>query len=74
MPGGRQDHYAAAYGGALGLRFSSKGVDVHEITLTPKVRAEIERRCLIIYTGQSRISGDTILAVLDAYARQQGML
>ena len=24
IPGGRQDHYAAAYGGALGLRFSAR--------------------------------------------------
>jgi D-glycero-alpha-D-manno-heptose-7-phosphate kinase len=71
VPGGRQDHYAAAYGGALGLRFSAKGVDVHEIRLSTKVRAEIERRCLIVYTGQSRISGDTINAVLDAYARRE---
>ena len=71
VPGGRQDHYAAAYGGALGLRFSAKGVDVHEITLGTKVRAEIERRCFIVYTGQSRISGDTINAVLEAYARRE---
>jgi D-glycero-alpha-D-manno-heptose-7-phosphate kinase len=71
VPGGRQDHYAAAYGGALGLRFSAKGVDVHEIRLSTKVRAEIERRCLIVYTGQSRISGDTINAVLDGYGRRE---
>jgi D-glycero-alpha-D-manno-heptose-7-phosphate kinase len=51
IPGGRQDHYAAAYGGALGLRFSAKGVDVHEITLSAKMRADIERRCFIVYTG-----------------------
>jgi D-glycero-alpha-D-manno-heptose-7-phosphate kinase len=71
VPGGRQDHYAAAYGGALGLRFSAKGVDVNEIRLSTKVRSEIERRCLIVYTGQSRISGETINAVLDAYARRE---
>ena len=71
VPGGRQDHYAAAYGGALGLRFSARGVDVHEIRLSTKVRADIERRCLIVYTGQSRISGDTINAVLDGYARRE---
>jgi len=71
VPGGRQDHYAAAYGGALGLRFSAKGVDVHEISLGTKVRAEIERRCFIVYTGQSRISGDTINAVLEGYARRE---
>lgn len=71
VPGGRQDHYAAAYGGALGLRFSAKGVDVHEITLSAKTRLEIERRCLVIYTGQSRISGETINAVLGAYAKRE---
>jgi D-glycero-alpha-D-manno-heptose-7-phosphate kinase len=67
IPGGRQDHYAAAYGGALGLRFSAGKVDVREIALNARTRTELERRCLIIYTGQSRISGDTINAVLGAY-------
>jgi D-glycero-alpha-D-manno-heptose-7-phosphate kinase len=74
VPGGRQDHYAAAYGGALGLRFSTKGVDVHEISLSTKVRADIERRCFIVYTGQSRISGETINAVLDAYSRRESQV
>jgi D-glycero-alpha-D-manno-heptose-7-phosphate kinase len=71
IAGGRQDHYAAAYGGALGLRFSAKKVDVRSIALSSRVRNEIERRCFIIYTGQSRISGDTIIAVLDAYRRRE---
>jgi D-glycero-alpha-D-manno-heptose-7-phosphate kinase len=76
VPGGRQDHYAAAYGGALGLRFSAGGrVDVREISLGARVRAEIERRCLVIYTGQSRISSDTINAVLGAYRdREPGVI
>jgi D-glycero-alpha-D-manno-heptose-7-phosphate kinase len=67
IPGGRQDHYAAAYGGALGLRFSARGVDVRRIPMSAKTRSEIERRCLVLYTGQSRISGETITAVLNAY-------
>ena len=71
IPGGRQDHYAAAYGGALGLRFSAGGVDVRSIPLSEKLRAELERRCLIIYTGQSRISGDTITAVMRGYADRE---
>lgn len=71
IAGGRQDHYAAAYGGALGLRFSAGKVDVRAIPLSTRLRAEIERRCIIIYTGQSRISGDTIRAVLGAYARRE---
>jgi len=71
VAGGRQDHYAAAYGGALGLRFSADNVAVREIPLSERMRAEIERRCLIIYTGQSRISGETINAVLGAYAQRE---
>jgi D-glycero-alpha-D-manno-heptose-7-phosphate kinase len=71
IAGGRQDHYAAAYGGALGLRFSAGRVDVREIHLAARVRAELERRCIVIYTGQSRISGDTITAVLDAYRARE---
>ncbi len=69
IAGGRQDHYAAAFGGALGLRFSASGVDVRHIRITAKLRSEIERRCMIVYTGQSRISGDTINAVLRDYQR-----
>ncbi len=66
IAGGRQDHYAAVFGGALGLRFGS-GVEVRRISLSTDLRRELERRCLLVYTGQSRISGDTITAVLDAY-------
>lgn len=71
VPGGRQDHYAAAYGGALGLRFSAAGVEVERIPLDAELRAEIERRCVIIYTGTSRISGETIEAVLGAYRNRE---
>lgn len=71
VSGGRQDHYAAAYGGALGLRFGANGVVVDPIALSPRVRDALERRCIIIYTGQSRISGDTIEGVLGAYRARE---
>ena len=66
VAGGRQDHYAAAFGGALGLWFTG-AVHVRRIPLPPALTAAIERRCVVAYTGQSRISGETITAVLDAY-------
>ena len=66
IAGGRQDHYAATHGGALALRFSS-AVDVRRISLSEKTRAEFERRALLIYTGESRISGGNITEVLSAY-------
>lgn len=67
VAGGRQDHYAAAFGGALGLWFEEK-VRVEQIDLSPELVAQIERRCIVGYTGKSRISGETITAVLDGYA------
>lgn len=70
IAGGWQDHFAAAFGGALDLTFGSTN-SVRCLPLPDRVRAEIERRCLVFYTGQSRISGDTITAVLDAYEARE---
>lgn len=66
IAGGFQDHYAAAYGGALALTFSAK-TRAEEIPLSDGLVRALERQCLIAYTGESRISGATITAVLDAY-------
>ncbi len=70
IAGGRQDHYAAAFGGALALRFGGR-VGVERIPLAPSTSDALERRCLVLYTGQSRISGETITAVLDAYGARE---
>ena len=66
VPGGRQDHYAAAYGGALALTFADD-TRVRRLSLSRECKESLERRCVVVYTGESRISGDTITAVLDAY-------
>lgn len=66
VAGGWQDHYAAAFGGALGLTFTDR-VDVRALPVDDVLAAELERRCVVGYTGESRISGATITAVLDAY-------
>lgn len=74
IAGGRQDHYAAALGGALGLWFGGR-VTARSLTLPAAVVAELESRCIVAYTGQSRISADTITAVTDAYrARERRVL
>lgn len=66
IAGGRQDHYAAAFGGALGLTFG-EFTSAMRIPLSPAVVETLQAECTVIYTGQSRISGETITAVLDAY-------
>jgi D-glycero-alpha-D-manno-heptose-7-phosphate kinase len=66
VAGGWQDHYAAAFGGALALTFTDR-VAVRALPVDDALAAELERRCVVAYTGESRISGVTITAVLDAY-------
>ena len=63
--------FPEVFGGALGLRFTAGGTVVHRIPLAADFRAELERRCLVVYTGQSRMSGDTINAVIDAYRARE---
>lgn len=71
IAGGRQDHYAAAYGGALALTFGDT-TRVRRIPLTRELIAALRRRLVVVYTGESRISRDTITAVLDAYEGREG--
>jgi D-glycero-alpha-D-manno-heptose-7-phosphate kinase len=75
IPGGRQDHYAAAFGGALRIDFGAAAggapARATRLPLTPRTRAAIERRGVVVYTGESRISGSTITAVVDAYRARE---
>ena len=66
VAGGRQDHYAATHGGALALTFDS-AVSVRRLVVPPRAASELVRRAALVYTGESRISGDTIDAVITAY-------
>lgn len=66
IAGGRQDHYAATHGGALALTFTDV-VGVKRLQVSDETCAALERRALLLYTGESRISGATIDGVLDAY-------
>jgi D-glycero-alpha-D-manno-heptose-7-phosphate kinase len=66
VAGGRQDHYAATHGGALALTFDG-AVTVRRLSFPAVARDTLRASATLIYTGESRISGDTITAVLNAY-------
>jgi D-glycero-alpha-D-manno-heptose-7-phosphate kinase len=80
IAGGRQDHYAAAHGGALRLDFGAAAggpggagapCRATPVPLGTAARAALERRGVVVYTGESRLSGETIAAVLDAYRARE---
>ena len=65
-PIGKQDQYAAAYGGICDLRFGrGDRVEVDQITLSPQRRRAMSSELLLFYTGITR-SADTILGEQSA--------
>lgn len=59
--GGLQDHYSATYGGLNYIDFKQNGdVIVNQLRLSQTHSAELESWLVMIYTGQSRNSGDVI--------------
>jgi D-glycero-alpha-D-manno-heptose-7-phosphate kinase len=54
-PIGRQDQYAAAFGGVNYIRFNpDETVEVEPVPCRAETLAELEQRALLVYTGQTR--------------------
>ena len=54
-PIGKQDQYAAAYGGLNFIRFNKDGtVEVHPVECSSKTRQELSRRLMLFYIGLER--------------------
>jgi D-glycero-alpha-D-manno-heptose-7-phosphate kinase len=54
-PIGKQDQYAAAYGGLNFIRFHADGnVEVHPVKCSAKTREELSKRLMLFYIGQER--------------------
>jgi D-glycero-alpha-D-manno-heptose-7-phosphate kinase len=70
MPIGRQDQYAAAFGGLNAIHFSSQGVRVEPLGLRPEIESTLEKRILLFFTGSTR-SAAAILKDQQASTRQQ---
>ena len=61
-PIGKQDQYAAAFGGLNFIRFNRDGsVSVSPIVMQPQTYAKLERNLMMFYTGTSR-SANAILS------------
>jgi D-glycero-alpha-D-manno-heptose-7-phosphate kinase len=54
VPAGFQDYYGAFYGGANLIRFDADGIRREALNVDA---AELERRIVIVYTGEPRLSG-----------------
>jgi D-glycero-alpha-D-manno-heptose-7-phosphate kinase len=60
MPMGKQDQYAAAFGGLNFFEFQPEGVAVQPIELESDVQTQLERRLMLFFTGRSRNSAEIL--------------
>src|SRR5579863_2196837 len=56
MPIGKQDQYAAAFGGLNKITFNGDGVTVEPLKISPDVRQTLEKRLMLFFTCSSRES------------------
>lgn len=60
-PIGRQDQYAAVFGGLNYIRFNPDDtVEVEPVPCRPETLDELERRTLLLYTGQTRDANEIL--------------
>jgi D-glycero-alpha-D-manno-heptose-7-phosphate kinase len=65
--GGRQDQYAAAFGGWNRMDFGAEAVSVRAIAADTDVMRDLARHVVLVYTGHSHFSSVTHEAVWSAY-------
>jgi D-glycero-alpha-D-manno-heptose-7-phosphate kinase len=74
-PIGRQDQYAAAFGGLNYIRFNPDDtVEVEPVPCRAETLAELERRCLLVYTGQTRDANAILEKQSGATTDRMGVL
>ena len=71
LAGGRQDQYAAAFGGFNFIEFNADGTVVNPLRIRTDVLNELEYRLLLCYMGQTRQSAKIIERQTAAYRAGQ---
>jgi D-glycero-alpha-D-manno-heptose-7-phosphate kinase len=60
MPIGKQDQYAAAYGGLNFFQFTRDGVEAQRIDPGPDIMAALDERLMLFFTGMWHDSGEIL--------------
>lgn len=60
MPIGKQDQYAAAFGGLNRIDFEREAAHVTALKLAPKTQARLEQHILLFFTGSTRAASNIL--------------
>lgn len=70
--GGRQDQYAAVYGGINAIEFmGDSNVRVTNLKVSDSFLKELEQRILLFYTGEPHTSGNMVGAQVNSYLKNK---
>ncbi|MDR2846116.1 MAG: kinase [Candidatus Methanoplasma sp.] len=69
LSGGKQDQYAAAYGGFNLLKFNEGGVDVVPVKLDQDIVNELQYRSVLCFTGSPRESAKIIDNQIESFKK-----
>ncbi|MFY9717288.1 MAG: GHMP kinase [Thermoplasmata archaeon] len=72
LQGGRQDMYAAAFGGFNFMEFNGPRTIVNQLKIRPDVANELAYRLLLCYTGTTRFSDHIIQRQKQSYSEKRG--
>ena len=67
LKGGKQDQYAAAFGGFNMMEFTKDGTVVNPVNLSEDIVWELEYRSLLCYTGKTRDSAGIIESQVESF-------
>jgi len=66
---GKQDHYAAAFGGFNFMRFDGEIVSSSIIRIPEDVTLNLEKNSVLVYTGKSRLSSNIHEHVINSFKK-----
>jgi D-glycero-alpha-D-manno-heptose-7-phosphate kinase len=72
MPIGRQDQYAAAFGGLNYIEFTSSGVSVTPFDLPDALTGQLEQRLMLFFTGRYHDSAGILAEQKQSSERNRG--
>lgn len=72
IPTGKQDYFAAVYGGLSAIRFDVRGAHREAIAVPPGFLEELERHLVLSFTGVSHFSGTNNWAMMKRYIDSEG--
>jgi len=69
ISGGKQDQYAATFGGFNFIEFHAEATVVNPLRIRPEVRDELAYNLLLCYTGRTRLSANIVASQTASFVK-----